>query len=190
MTCPSGPSPRLHTNMAPRCVNSRGRGQHLSERCDMQDSTTFGLRSYRRRFIETHGAGPHACCFCGEDVVLLDGGLRAGRTQLIVHHVDGDRWNNALDNLAACHLSCHTTHHHTGRTHLPEHRQKIGNSLVGNTNARGNRGRRLSPEHCAKISERTKGNKANLGRKFSPEHRARISAALRAYRAQQREAAA
>ena len=37
-----------------------------------------------------------------------------------------------------------------------------------------------TPEYCAKISERMKGNTFNKGKKYSPERRAKISASIKA----------
>ena len=36
-------------------------------------------------------------------------------TSMVVHHLDGDRANNSLDNLVPTHTSCHTGHHKNGR---------------------------------------------------------------------------
>lgn len=56
---------------------------------------------YRRDFYEAHGLGPHDCFFCEQRLPVVE----------IVHHIDGDRKNNASSNLAPCHKTCHTQHH-------------------------------------------------------------------------------
>lgn len=57
---------------------------------------------YRERFFAEHGWGPYACFFCTEDVMFED---------VVVHHVDNDRSNDAVENLAAAHRGCHSSHH-------------------------------------------------------------------------------
>jgi len=54
-----------------------------------------------------NGPPPWTCCFCGEHVVSTG---RSGGS-LHVHHIDEDRSNNDQSNLAACHNSCHGSHH-------------------------------------------------------------------------------
>lgn len=63
---------------------------------------------------------------------------------------------------------------------LDYYKQKIGwrQMYNSNPNARSRLGSPKSPEECAKISARMKGNKFTLGRKLTDEHRAKISAHL------------
>lgn len=58
--------------------------------------------SYRERFFAHNGPGPYACVFCDRDVVM---------DEVQVHHVDHDRKNNVVTNLAPCHVRCHTSYH-------------------------------------------------------------------------------
>jgi hypothetical protein len=117
-------------------------------------------RGYRRVFVEAHGPWPHTCVFCGEEVDL--GGAWLSSSYAIVHHVDGDRSNNAAENLAPAHHGCHLSHHHTGKVMSAEARAKIG---------AWQKGRPKSPAQRAKMSA------AQLGREVSPETRAKLSAA-------------
>lgn len=61
---------------------------------------------YRLRFVGTHGLGPFPCHFCRAPVPI---------ECLVVHHVDEDYANNAVENLAAAHRECHDRHHANGR---------------------------------------------------------------------------
>lgn len=64
-----------------------------------------------------------------------------------------------------------------GRKDTPATRAKRSESAIGNTNARGNRGKSKSAEWRAKMSASLIGNTRGLGRKMSPESRAKLSAA-------------
>lgn len=65
------------------------------------------MSKYRRIFLDQHGLGPHRCTFC--DVVMP--------TVEVIHHLDGDHTNNAVENLAPAHARCHLAHHSRGRKH-------------------------------------------------------------------------
>ncbi len=52
-----------------------------------------------------------------------------------------------------------------------EHKARLSKSKIGNTNGRGNKGRKHTKEHNAKISA------SNIGKEIGPETRAKISAA-------------
>jgi len=54
--------------------------------------------------FKKHNEPPWRCCFCGEEI-----------SELVVHHLDHDHANNALENLAAAHDHCHKSHHSAGR---------------------------------------------------------------------------
>jgi hypothetical protein len=138
--------------------------------------TPYGRNSEGWRvFLAAHGPFPHDCCFCGEQVEPWSG--HDGRSP-VVHHVDGDHFNNVLENLASAHAGCHTGHHKTGMTFTPEALEKM---------AAAKRGTPLTPQHCANVSAALKGRpkspehvekvrQALVGRPLSPEHRAKMSA--------------
>jgi hypothetical protein len=113
----------------------------------------------------------------------------------VIHHIDGDRTNNAPSNLAACesngehHRTYHAEQHRTngkrlgdlkrGKPHTPEHSAKIAAAL---------RGKPKSPEHRAKISATLSGRKLDhehaaairAGRKpITEERRARLAEVMR-----------
>lgn len=75
---------------------------------------------YHPIFLNANGPGPWACYGCGEDV-----------HDLLVHHIDRNHKNNAPDNLAAMHSSCHMSLHLKGTTKTPEHRAKLAAALAG-----------------------------------------------------------
>jgi len=77
----------------------------------------------------------------------------------------------------------------TGRKASDETKANMSKSLMGNTNAKGNRGRKHTAEHRAKISKaqmgyaaseatRAKISKALKGRKLSDDHKAKLSSAF------------
>lgn len=112
---------------------------------------------YRQIFIDHHGDGPHACCFC--EIIT---------SEFIVHHLDEDRLNNDIENLASAHVSCHTAHHTRGRPSASEEtRRKIGKASTAlirtdaHKKAIGDalRGRSKSAEHRDKISKTLRGRK-------------------------------
>jgi hypothetical protein len=114
---------------------------------------------YRQIFIAERGDFPHPCFFCGEPVATL------GRKIGVVHHVDEDRSNDAAENLAAAHHSCHVRHHMP-----PSEMARIG--AIGRANGGGEYER--TPEIRAKIAESLRGRKA------TDAHRAAISSGGRA----------
>jgi hypothetical protein len=66
--------------------------------------------TYRWEFILEHGQGPYECHFCGESVVYERPWLHHADA-FVIHHLDWDRSNNALDNLVPTHSRCHQDHH-------------------------------------------------------------------------------
>lgn len=49
----------------------------------------------------------------------------------VVHHKDGNKQNNNIDNLVIMHLSEHSREHRAGKALSEETKQKISNSLKG-----------------------------------------------------------
>ena len=62
-------------------------------------------RKVARRKFKKLVPGPWVCALCGRAITSL--GPRHG----VVHHVNGDVFDNALSNLRAMHADCHTRHH-------------------------------------------------------------------------------
>jgi 5-methylcytosine-specific restriction endonuclease McrA len=50
------------------------------------------------------------CHFCGEHLSERDLPVRA-TDLLTIHHLDGDRGNDSVDNLVIAHRRCHKAHH-------------------------------------------------------------------------------
>ena len=80
----------------------------------------------------------------------------------LVHHVDGNGYNNEESNLVAISRKTHQSIHVGGKALSGEHRRKISASL---------KGIKLSPTHRENIS------KGRIGMKFSEEHCKHISEA-------------
>lgn len=79
---------------------------------------------------------------------------------ILIHHKDGNKLNNDIDNLIPMERGKHTTLHHTGVTPSEETRKKI---------SEGNKGKIISDETKQKISE------ANKGRVCSEETKNKMS---------------
>lgn len=79
----------------------------------------------------------------------LDRKLRPGE---VIHHKNGDKLDNRLDNLELTTLEAHTSHHHTGRVVSESARKKSGDAR---------RGQVISQEQRQKISESLKRYFAN-----------------------------
>lgn len=118
---------------------------------------------YQRTFVEVVGPWPHPCFFCDGEV---DGHtVPFDSSAAVVHHINGEHWDNRAENLAPTHHGCHVSFHHLGKTIRPEYVDAVREALSG---------RVLSAETRAKISA------GRRGRTFGPladEHRATISAA-------------
>jgi hypothetical protein len=71
--------------------------------------------SYWARWEKATGGLPAPCAFCGEPVTdrMFNGSRRsgAGGRSAVIHHLDGNHSNNAVENLAVAHHACHTRHH-------------------------------------------------------------------------------
>jgi hypothetical protein len=117
------------------------------------------LRGARKVYVETHGAFPHACAFCGE---LADVGPRYRPRSAVVHHVDEDRTNDDPANLAVAHWACHQRYHKTGN--------RFASVL---------RGRPLAQEHRAAIAAAARGNQHAKGTVWTPEMRQAVSERMR-----------
>jgi len=130
--------------------------------CDGTPRSEKGIRvryRYREKFFAWLGPGPYQCFFCEKEVEF---------DIVIIHHIDHDRANDDLENLAPCHPGCHTKHHMAkwwvGKTHTPEHRARVAAAKTGLT---------IPPEVRAKISA------AHIGKTLSAEHREAIGRATR-----------
>ena len=88
----------------------------------------------------------------------------------VVHHINGDRTDDAPENLELMTKEQHASLHRTGQTHSQEAKDKIGAG-----NVLSHLGVPLSPEH---IEKRTLGQR---GLKRSPETKARMSEARKQY---------
>lgn len=73
----------------------------------------------------------------------------------VVHHIDGNRSNNCVENLKVFSKSEHTRLHNKGNMTLALHNKKYGPA---------NKGKKMSAEFCKKCSESAKKRK---GRKFN-----------------------
>lgn len=153
---------------------------------------TRGTRKYQEIFFAAHGEGPFPCAFCPElveyDVVQI-------------HHVDEDRTNNNIENLASAHGGCHTRHHLKGKPKTAEHAKnislgKLAAGLAGYvvseetrekiSNTLKERGHRPTDEAIAKAAElwkggqhsdETKAKMSEYAKKRTPEHQAKLNAA-------------
>ena len=105
---------------------------------------------------ETENSLPAPCSFCGIEVTAWGRGADDG----VIHHVDEDRSNNALENLLLAHKACHTAHHGYGKWKSEETRQKMSESA---------KRRYEDPEQRAITAAALKGNKNGAGRKDSAE---------------------
>lgn len=56
---------------------------------------------YRRVFQDAYGRGPHPCYFCHGVMPWPE----------VIHHVNGDHYDNVESNLAPAHAGCHTAYH-------------------------------------------------------------------------------
>jgi hypothetical protein len=74
------------------------------------------FNGYVYKIKKKYGCGPYKCFFCGERIKKKD---------LLVHHVDGNHLNHALENIETAHRGCHTSHHFKGKPRTPEQQAAI-----------------------------------------------------------------
>lgn len=128
-------------------------------------------------FIRHWGDPSWDCEYCGEQIDQL------GESVGVIHHRDNDHANDVLENLAAMHHACHTSHHKLGVPHSPEHIAKRAAARRGVllpephrqalVAAWENRERTQTPEHiAARVA-------SFIGRPLSADHREAIGKAQR-----------
>ena len=93
---------------------------------------------------------PYFCEFCSDQVDV--------KVDFCIHHLDGNRRNNEVDNIAIAHHGCHTRYHKTGQKHSEETKAKISQSKLGMP-VPSLQGKKLSKEHKAKLSASHLGNR-------------------------------
>ena len=67
--------------------------------------------AYRAKFRRLAGPGPYECSACGDPVAFDDAHI---------HHWDGNRENNDIENLAPLHRGCHHAMHERREPLLPK----------------------------------------------------------------------
>lgn len=96
-------------------------------------------------FYDTYSNGPWDCYFCGLTVLCIGQKTWDGN----VHHVDGDKSNDAPENLVMTHTICHQQHH----APTDEQKVQISQKLKG----------RPSPTKGMKFSAEVNAKKAHHG---------------------------
>jgi hypothetical protein len=111
---------------------------HLEQLLDFLEVERWG---YRRTFVRHNWPAPWSCADCGESVVL---------DELVVHHIDGDRKHNNVENLEPMHKSCHLRHHGRGKDLTAVSRARWDRPGEGKryANTMQERGYRVSCEEC------------------------------------------
>lgn len=72
-----------------------------------------------------------SCYFCNDPVVVLEG---LKRESLVVHHLNGNRKDNRLENLVTSHRGCHVSYHMFGDKNpakRPEVRKLLSKAKIG-----------------------------------------------------------
>lgn len=81
-------------------------------------------KQHKDIFYAFNGPGPYICTFCDGTVLGWwdepDGHDGRQSHALVVHHVDHNHTNNAVENLAASHYGCHTSHHFASDPLVPK----------------------------------------------------------------------
>lgn len=76
----------------------------------------------------------------------------------IVHHINGDRFDNRIENLTVMSVSEHSRMENLGKKLSDEHKAKVSNSLIGNHRRKGIL---HTPEIKSQISESVKKARAS-----------------------------
>lgn len=84
----------------------------------------------------------------------------------VVHHIDGDKLNNDINNLQLVSWGEHSKIHHKNKKISKQHKQTLLNSLIGNT---WNQGRKHTSKAKKNMSE------AQKGRIITDEHKINLS---------------
>lgn len=120
---------------------------------------------YRIIYREHHGDGPFTCSHC---LILIDG-------EYVIHHIDENHFNHAIENLTAVHRGCHQKIHMTGKSLPEETRKKISLTRAGKPLTEAQKSQ-LTNLHANQVS-RDKIRQARLGTKSSDETKAKLRAA-------------
>jgi hypothetical protein len=91
-----------------------------------------------------------------------------------VHHINGNRYDNRPENLQLVTPKEHVSVHDQSYRQTPEF-------------LKGFRGQKHTPEWKAAASARMRGNQHNKGRSLTPEHKANISEGLRRHYASSKQ---
>lgn len=94
-----------------------------------------------------------ACEHCGESFSDSEFRLRK-----IIHHIDGNHFNDISENLMAIHRGCHSKIHHKGKIISKEQREKVSEANKGNKYRKGHK---FSEKSKKKMSESHKGKIAS-----------------------------
>lgn len=131
--------------------------------------------NYRDKFGAAHPGPPWTCEFCGQPITHRHG-MDSGA--LVVHHIDEDRSNDALTNLAPMHRRCHVQHHLTGKPLTDTHLENLRAAASRRGPSEVHRGamravwERRSPAERTEITVRSAGTRLKGG--ASPQRPRRV----------------
>lgn len=100
---------------------------------------------------------------------------KLGRSLLhteIIHHINGDKTDDRIENLQIVSRKEHVILHHKGKVINNDVRNKISKAKIG---------AKLSEEHKQKVSKSLIGNRRALGKKHSEEIKNKISNSLKGH---------